>query len=370
MSHRRPPSGLQTAAIQRSMLTSPALFLRDVDPLRGTAIFTPMSEDSYRASAFLDNRVVRSGARDLIVDLDDLIDLASSREHKRRVIHYIFHIGHCGSTLVSRVLGERRHYLSLREPPLLMGLSRSLRALGRSGFPISHERWETLKDLSLMMLGKTWRDDQVALIKPTSHAANLTPILMDHTGRERAVCLYVDLESYLATMLRPHTRRETRLFAKDFRVREFSTLFTGASDKADDYSDAELAAMSWLLHARELSQAMENAGVAERCLPLHFDDFLQNPTVITGRICEFLGSPVAPSEWDRLDVDKWLCRAAKVPDQHYGGDDRNKELADSRLRHRAEMEDGMSWAAAISRSDVFNGLTVLFGPARQSRETP
>ena len=88
-----------------TMLTSPSMFLRDLDPLRGIATFSPMSEESYRASAFLDNRIVRAGDRDAAMDLDHLLELVRARPRRRRPIHYIFHIGHCGSTLLSKVLG-------------------------------------------------------------------------------------------------------------------------------------------------------------------------------------------------------------------------------------------------------------------------
>lgn len=352
------------------MLESPGLFLRDVDPVGGRAVFTPMDEASYRASAFLDNRIVRAGDRDLVSDLDDLIDLARTAGAGRRLIHYLFHVGHCGSTLISRVLGERSCYLALREPPLLMGLSRSLRGLDRPGFPFSRRRWEELKDLSLLMLAKSWHSDQVPLVKPTSHAGNLIPTLMKHTGRERAVCLYVDLESYLATMLRPHTRRETRLFARDFRVREFSALVPEASGVSDDFSDVELAAMSWLLHARDLAEALDDPEIGGRCLTVHFDDFLGDPADMTARICKFLGSPLSASEWDRIAAEGWLSRSAKTPGEAYGLEDRRRELASVRSKHREEIDQGMSWAAAACRSAPFSGLPSRFGPARARPGNP
>ena len=72
-----PPAGhahRPSADTQKAMLDSPALFLRDVDPVRGRAIFTPMNEESYRDSAFLDNRIVRAAERDLVVDLEDFLN--------------------------------------------------------------------------------------------------------------------------------------------------------------------------------------------------------------------------------------------------------------------------------------------------------
>jgi hypothetical protein len=361
-----PPAGhahRPSADTQKAMLDSPALFLRDVDPVRGRAIFTPMNEESYRDSAFLDNRIVRAAERDLVVDLDDLIELATARQAESPLIHYLFHMGHCGSTLISRILGERSCYLALREPPLLMGLSRSLRALGRPGFPLSRQRWEALRELSLLMLGKTWRSGQTALVKPTSHAGNLIPELMRHTGQERAVLLYVDLATYLATMLRPHTRRETRLFAKDFRMREFMDLSGLDPATSSDYSDAKLITLTWLLHAREMTIALEDPALVGRCLPVHFDDFLAEPVAGISRICDFLGSPMPAAERESVLSGSWLSRSAKNPAEPYDDRARDRELATLRARHAEELEAGVAWAARVCDLEAFSGLTDRFGPA-------
>ena len=361
-----PPAGhadRPSADVQKAMLDSPALFLRDVDPVRGRAIFTPMNEASYRASPFLDNRIVRAAERDLVADLDDLIELAAAGQTEPPLIHYLFHMGHCGSTLISRILGERPCYLSLREPPLLMGLSRSLRALGRPGFPLSRKRWEALKELSLLMLGKTWRSDQTAVVKPTSHAGNLIPELMHHTGRERAVLLYVDLATYLATMLRPHTRRETRLFARDFRMKEFLDLSGLDPATSSDYSETKLIALTWLLHAREMTIALEDSALAGRCLPVHFDDFLADPLTAISGICDFLGSPMPAAERESVLGGSWLSRSAKNPSEPYDTRARDRELATLRAEHAEELQAGMAWAAGVCNSEAFSGLTDRFAPA-------
>ncbi|UCC13658.1 MAG: hypothetical protein JSW21_09800 [Gammaproteobacteria bacterium] len=346
-----------------TMLTSPALFLRDLDPLRGIATFTPMSEESYRDSAFLDNRIQRAGPRDIAIDLDDLLDLVQARPRRRRPIHYIFHIGHCGSTLLSRILGARKRFLALREPPLLMGLSRSMRALDRPGFPISRERWESLLALSLWMLSKTWQPEQTVLIKPTSQAGRLIPVLMDYTGLEKAVLLYVDLETHLPMILRPHTRRETQLFAADYAVREFSDLAPGYPDSPDQYSVAQLAVMSWLLHVRELADITSQASTAARVLPLHFEAFLRQPGDVVVEICRFFDQPVRHGELERLVSPDLLQRAAKNTDQSYGQDHRQQEIKTAQIRYRKEIEEGLAWADRVCTLPAFRGLRERFSRA-------
>lgn len=343
-----------------ALLTSPAMFLRDIDPVRGLAVFSPMSEESYRASSFLDNRIIRAAEKDVIAKLDDLLDWVAELKPERRTIDYILHIGHCGSTLLSRILGQRDCFLSIREPPLLMGLSRSLRALDHPGFPISEDRWEAIKDLGLLTLSKTWREDQSPLVKPTSHAGNLIPTLMAHTGRERAVLLYVDLETYLATMLRAHIRQESRLYAREFRVRQFTELLPDQPGSSDDYSDAELTAMNWLLQTRDLALAEDAPGNQGRVMRLRFETFLDDPPGTIGRLCDFLGRPASAAECRSLASEEQLGRSAKLPEIEHGHEKRQLQLKLSREKHGAEIEEALAWAETICDTDPFRDLHLRF----------
>jgi len=343
-----------------ALLTSPAMFLRDVDPVRGVAFFSPMTEESYRASSFLDNRIVRAGERDVVADLDDLLEWMATLAPQPRDIDYILHTGHCGSTLLSRILGQRDCFLSIREPPLLMGLSRSLRALDRPGFPISRPRWEAIKELGLLTLAKTWRDDQVPLVKPTSQAGNLIPTLMSHTGRERALLLYVDLETYLATMLRSHIRREIRLYAREFRVREFTGLLAGHPDTSDEYSDGQLTALSWLLQTRELALAEDDPANKDRVMRLRFETFLDDPPGTISRLCEFLGRPASMEECRALASEEQLGRSAKLPEVEHGREKRRLQLRLSREKHGDEIARALEWAEAVCETEPFRDLHLRF----------
>lgn len=346
------------------LIDTPELFLRDVDPLRRRATLAPMTEDSYRASSFLDTRIQRAADRELAVPLDTLLRLVSVRGSPRKDIDYVFHVGHCGSSLVSRLLGELPEFLALREPPLLMGLARSHRRLGEAGFPISRASWDELLELSLVMLGRVWRPAQRALIKPSSHANSLIPLLMRFTGNERALLLHVDLETYLATMLRPGVRRETRLFARDFRLRDFAGLANGAAMAPGDPSDPQLAAMNWLLQAREFAIALDDTALDGRLLPVNFDTFLAAPEATLATICRFLR--VAPSQ-DLLRAvlaGPAATRHAKSPSIGYDGNQRGRELDAARARHADEISAGMDWARSVTETcQAFTGLIERFSHA-------
>lgn len=348
------------------LVDTPELFLRDVDPVRRSAALATMTEDSYRASSFLDTRVQRAGDRELAIPLDTLLRLVSAQGSPHRDIDYIFHLGHCGSSLLSRLLGELPEFLALREPPLLMGLARSHRRLEEPGFPISQSAWDELLGLSLVMLGRTWRPAQRALIKPSSHVASLIPMLMRFTGNERALILHVDLETYLASMLRPGVRRETRLFARDFRLRDFTRISAGNAASLDNPSDPQLAAMNWLLQTREFAIALDDTELQGRLLPVNFDNFLSARQHTLAAVCRFLRAEQSSDTLSAVLAGPAATRHAKSLTTVYDAGQRGRELAAARASHADEIGAGLEWARQVAGTcQAFAGLIERFSRATE-----
>ncbi|HET8535032.1 MAG TPA: hypothetical protein VFL74_05730, partial [Sphingomicrobium sp.] len=63
-----------------------------------------MSRDSYRSASFLDDRMLQEQHFAGIVPWKSVADAIPA--DARRDARWIFHIGHVGSTLVARLLGE------------------------------------------------------------------------------------------------------------------------------------------------------------------------------------------------------------------------------------------------------------------------
>ena len=76
-----------------------------------------MDRDSYRAASFLDDRMIQQPVDAQLVAWPDVEQAVS--DDMRNDARWIFHIGHVGSTLVSRLLGELPEVLAVREPALL-----------------------------------------------------------------------------------------------------------------------------------------------------------------------------------------------------------------------------------------------------------
>src|SRR6478752_1135147 len=88
-----------------------------LDPSEGMLRLVAMDRDSYRAASFLDDRLMQQPVDAQIMAWPDIE--AAVAGDVRTDARWIFHIGHVGSTLVSRLLGEIAGVLAVREPRLL-----------------------------------------------------------------------------------------------------------------------------------------------------------------------------------------------------------------------------------------------------------
>src|SRR4051812_36091370 len=94
-----------------------------LDPTAGMVRLVAMDRDSYRAASFLDDRLIQQPVDAQILPWPTVE--AAVAGDLRQDARWIFHVGHVGSTLVSRLLGEVDGVLSVREPRLLRDIALS-----------------------------------------------------------------------------------------------------------------------------------------------------------------------------------------------------------------------------------------------------
>ena len=97
-------------------LASPDVYPQKLDLIRGGLLLIHFGEDAYRSSSFLDDRILGAATRGGWVPVECVVEAAGQLVDGMRPLHFIFHTGHVGSTLVSRLLDETGQVLSLREP--------------------------------------------------------------------------------------------------------------------------------------------------------------------------------------------------------------------------------------------------------------
>src|SRR5665213_252959 len=82
---------------------SPGLYPQKFDPEKGAVHFTRVTEAGYQGASFLDERL--QGANSIWVPFGE-VEQAMSRAPAGLPLHFIFHTGHVGSTLLSRLVDE------------------------------------------------------------------------------------------------------------------------------------------------------------------------------------------------------------------------------------------------------------------------
>ena len=81
-----------------------AWLVQALDPAANMVRLIAMNCDSYRAASFLDDRMLQQPVTAHIVPWSSVADAIPP--DARRDARWIFHIGHVGSTLIARLLGE------------------------------------------------------------------------------------------------------------------------------------------------------------------------------------------------------------------------------------------------------------------------
>jgi hypothetical protein len=157
-----------------------------LDPAAGAVRLIAMTAEHYRAASFLDDRMLQQPVLSQVVPWATVAEATATiaRDDAR----WIFHIGHVGSTLIARLLGELPATLAIREPRLLRDLV-SVPASARGAYVEAATR----------LYSRTFAPDQVALVKATSWVSEIAPLLVP--SGQRALFLFAPARTYIASIL-------------------------------------------------------------------------------------------------------------------------------------------------------------------------
>ncbi len=210
------------------LFASPDHYLHSFE--NGEAVFVPMDRAAYHRSIFLDHRISPAADQRMALPVAGLV----ARIPAAAPTSWIFHMAHCGSTLLARALDDPGASLVLREP---LALRQS--AIQRDPVRLA---------LVLAMLGKRYRADAATVIKANVPVNFLLPQLAAADGDARAVLLYLPLRSYLLAILR-HDNHRTWL-------RNVTTQLAPFLGDWSAFSDAERAAALWLAQVDAFTAAL------------------------------------------------------------------------------------------------------------------
>lgn len=317
---------LTSAAVAAEELTlSPAwLPLDAVGP--GAMRLVRLDEAAYRTASFLDQRLLATNPPTATVAA---ATVAAAAARLAPGAHYLFHIGHVGSTLVSRLIGEFPGLFSVREPAVLREAASQM---------------EDLRD-TLSLLARTWRPGQRAVVKATSFVSEVAGAILELDPDATAILMFTPAPAYLRCILGgPHSRTESRALAPA-RLARLRRRLGEDTFAADPQSEGQWIAMSWLCEMACLQQAAQR--FPSRILWVDFDEFLAAPLPGLEKIVRALGATARPREIEGVLTGPLMRLYSKAPEHAYDAALRQDVLASAEREHPAEIRRGMAWLEAL-----------------------
>ncbi len=337
------------------LFDSARYYLYGLDVAGGRADILDVPREFYNAS-FLDERAL-AGKRlgGWHYGLDDLLGAhaqlaVSATSRTQPALRWIFHVGHCGSTLLSRLLDQLPDVLGVRESlPLLALAEASLRRDGASAGDVP-KRVDAALALVADLLARGYFPSDRVVVKATSTASLLAPALLAARPADRAILLDLPLPRYLAAYLRdPALRAQARADA----VPRLATWHEWARDDSIDLSrldDAQCIALSWLVETERFARLTRDLATSDRVLRVDGDSMLSRPAEHLAQLARHLELEAVDSDIDAAIASGVLQRYAKQTGRNYDNEARARDLAEAESRHAGEIEAGVRWTEVLSKS--------------------
>ena len=300
-----------------------------LDPAAGMVRLIAMDLERYRAVSFLDDRMLQQPVDAQIVPWPD-VESAMAAE-RRTDARWIFHIGHVGSTLVSRLLGELAGVLAIREPRLLRDLAlRPPEVRERYSAPVTK------------LMSRTFAADELACVKATSFVSEIAPELVP--PGERALFMYATPRNYIASILAgENSLVELRQLAPSRAQRlsrRVSTIWTA-------HNDAELAAIAWACEMTGLEAAAD--AMPDRHIEwADFDHVLEDMAGELGRVAKFFGFDADEVRLEAIASGPLMNRYSKGLEYDYSAALRRELITEATAANAPAIDDALAMLGAAA----------------------
>lgn len=329
-------------ALAAELHRSPDWLFQDIDLVNRRGLLVKFNEAGYRNASFLDQRALKQDTQGAWLPLPRLLEMARDIRPPLPP-HGIFHVSHCGSTLISRLLAELPGCLPMREPLPLLALAQARRDLGQATARLDAATWEQLFALFLRLAARNYRPGERVVIKATSACSNLLPQFLDQAPTSKALLLYTDLETWLSIMLRDEEVRENGRYYAPAWLTDFIALTGRADLKLAALSDAEQFALNWLTGMLHFQRAQEV--VPEQVQHCDFEEFLGATADGLRRLGGFFGFDA--SRANELAASTLMRSYAKNPNRRFDSTQRQQELKAARERVGGEIGLGLAFAERL-----------------------
>lgn len=338
---------LSTQEVTAGFAAGPRYFPHTLDLAARRVLMLDLPDETYVAESFLDDRLFQAGPRGGWLGEDEFLKLAASLPEPGSGIGYIFHVGHCGSTLISRLLAGSGCF-PVREPVPLRVMADARCEADKPWDPLGEERYEALLDAFARSWTRRPQWAERSIVKATSLASGLAPDLLAVSRPAKALALRIPLSSWLAALLAPDEPSADLMRGARVRLSRLAALCgEDPGVRLHALSPGELAALSWLAEAATLARLAK--AEPDRMIALDFEDFLARPASVLMTIARHFGLNWSDGNAEALVLSPLMQRYSKSPDQGFTPDDRAALQAESAARNASEIAKGRAMVEGLVR---------------------
>jgi len=329
------------STFRQQLTASPMLYPIAMDARADVVQLVRLTKADYAAASFLDARLLTAEVRSGWGPWPELREAAAGLPER---CHFIFHISHVGSTLLSRLLGLHPALFSLREPAILRDLADVYLTLDRPTCTWDRTEFGTRLGVYLGLWSRTFEAGQIATIKATSFVSEMAEHLMLRLADARSIFMFVRPLTFLKALL-DGAMSDIEGLAEQ-RISRLQRRLGGACRPLAELSAGERVAMSWLSEMLALRQA--GIRFSARVLWLDFDKFLAAPESGLTAALAHLGIAAAGADAREILAGPTMSRYAKAPAYTFDARHRDQLLRQAEERHAPEIGKGLAWLDRVA----------------------
>ncbi|NKB35296.1 MAG: hypothetical protein GKR91_19535 [Pseudomonadales bacterium] len=327
--------------IMRELFSSPDLYFWKL--IETQAHFARMSRKHFNQTIFSDNRLNARSKHTVAVDLSTLLEAIQKSPIDPPRLSYIFHVAHCGSTLLARALDLPSKNLVHREPAVLRQLS--VLAIQNNWRDAPPDAFQHLLRLTLAMLGKCYVKDSPIIVKANVPVNYLQKNLLSENPNSQGLLLYSSFENYALTLLRTEKHQT---WAKNI-VRMYKQLIsskTGLTEsELDSLTPVQNIACLWAI---QLSMFNECASEHESVRTLDSEQFFSDPKSVLVESFKFFEQDIDLDVIEQIINSSLFSHHAKSTSRQYSNATRIEERDELRRTFAAQLADSLEWLLPIA----------------------
>lgn len=314
---------------------SPEVYIHQFDFVADRVLVIRLPLEKRKSASFLDDRILGADVEGGWAEWAQIKDAVGNIPPAKP--DFIFHIGHCGSTLISKLIEDASGCHTMREPVALRTFAHSVADDGNGVSMMSRADLSERMQVFLDLTGKPGH----TIIKATSICTDLIDG-WPPSANSKAVFCYVSPRRYIATMLGGANNSIDLKTHAPMRLQRLRKLCGDDITSLSVLSPGQLCALSWACEAAAASAAIDGS---KRIKAVNFDEFLKHPQEGLSMLCTHLDLKAEQVRISKAIDGPIMQKYSKDANFDYTPADREQLLAEYAEQHRADVDLGLNWLA-------------------------